>query len=166
MRSSLLLLRLQMKCLTCTLLPSNMNFLLNSSQKELVALVYSRLDLSNFLGMQACITLKKLIESGVYHWNIENQKVTMCLEFSNSGAGVRMYLEDLIDLRNRLMLAEISAQKDTEMIPQLMQLFIEQLRLVVEMNKTFKLLHDSGHFDFHKHQESVIFNLVNFLLIL
>jgi hypothetical protein len=102
-------------------------------------------------GMQACVTLKKIVESGSYRLLVQGRQGC---SLSMVHPDVKLDMDSLIDLRNRLLLAEIPESEQE--IPKMIEVFIEQMKILLDINKNVSNLAFAGHFGFQKHDESFL----------
>ena len=114
-------------------------------------------------GMQACFTLKEVMNSGKFQWvssttssssksssnNGDNMKTKLQLLYTTSvNTTVILSVDELLDLRNRLMLAEVPEQLEGLDIPSLVANYIDQLKIILEINSFVEKLYQAGHLSF------------------
>ena len=109
-------------------------------------------------GLQACYALQEFMHKGEYLWRAETDGVERVRRQDRKSEMVllteakKMSMDELRDLRNRLILAEIPVELEGD-VPQLIAKFVDQLTMVLALHKALESLWRAGHFDFQKHEE-------------
>jgi hypothetical protein len=108
-------------------------------------------------GLQACYTLQEFMKNGEYLWHVLDSRQTARLDERKSEMILvtptqKMSMDELRDLRNRLILAEIPVELEGD-VPLLISKFVDQLTMVLALHKALESLWLAGHFDFQNHEE-------------
>merc|ERR1712224_311988 len=87
--------------------------------------------------------------------NIKKQKSKLQLIYdSDVKKNNIMEIDDLLELRNRIMLAEVPEQLEGLDIQSLVSKFIDQLKLLLQIQTTLKKLQKSGHLSYQNYSEN------------
>jgi len=106
-------------------------------------------------GMQACYDLKDIMDDGTYVWSSTDtiSASGLSLVYTKISKSSQS-LDDLIDLRNRLMLTKIPDELDIPNVPALIQKFIDQLKILFDISRSLTAMQNAGHFAYIRKEET------------
>ncbi|KAL9654515.1 hypothetical protein ABK040_006580, partial [Willaertia magna] len=104
-------------------------------------------------GVQALYDLAAIYEKGIYEFNINNKFIIRCrIQQSNQQQQVTILsLENLIELRNKLLLVEIPEKILTlDNVNERIKLFVKSCAIMIDIKSLLLDLYRQAHFDFQE----------------